>query len=134
MMMMDSTRDSTTYISSLLSSEPPEELCIPTTICLETNDSEDEETSSQQEEPIIHHDNHRKSVQFSRFLVVHETWCNDEYDRTSTEPARLSFKDYTELLQIKIDLRKEADKMTKASAVVSDHQSTNTSNNHQHHV
>ncbi|RIA90880.1 hypothetical protein C1645_768798 [Glomus cerebriforme] len=59
---------------------------------------------------------HRKSVQFSRFLVVHETWCNDEYDRTSTEPARLNFKEYSELLQLRCDLRREMDKMMKAAA------------------
>ncbi|CAG8629881.1 6357_t:CDS:2, partial [Paraglomus brasilianum] len=33
-----------------------------------------------------------KSVQFSRELEVHETWCSDEYDRTSMEPAKLTYK------------------------------------------
>ncbi|CAG8643776.1 7034_t:CDS:1 [Racocetra persica] len=69
----------------------------------------------------------RKSVQFSRFLVVHETWCNDEYDRTSTEPARLSFKEYSELLQLRCDLRREMDKMMKAAAAAE--QSTNVQQN-----
>ncbi|CAG8762746.1 21990_t:CDS:1 [Dentiscutata erythropus] len=68
----------------------------------------------------------RKSVQFSRFLVVHETWCNDEYDRTSTEPARLNFKEYSELLQLRCDLRREMEKMMKAAAV-----EQSATNNHQ---
>ncbi|CAG8628375.1 9042_t:CDS:1, partial [Ambispora gerdemannii] len=67
------------------------------------NHSDDEDSD--------HHSSNRKSVQFSRFLVVHETWCNDEYDRTSMEPARLNFKEYSELLQLRCDLRREMEKM-----------------------
>src|SRR6266498_5662899 len=75
--------------------------------------SDDSEDECQQ---VLEHNQHRKSVQFSRFLVVHETWCNDEYDRTSTEPARLNFKEYSDLLQLRCDLRREMDKMMKAAA------------------
>jgi len=64
----------------------------------------------------LEHSQNRKSVQFSRFLVVHETWCNDEYDRTSMEPARLNFKELSELLQLRCDLKREWNKMMKAAA------------------
>lgn len=93
----------TTYIPS-----SPNQNCV--TVCLD--DSEDEEYSQQGE---YDQNSHRKSVQFSRFLVVHETWCNDEYDRTSMEPARLSFKEYSELLQLRCDLQREMNKMMKAA-------------------
>ncbi|CAG8560319.1 2668_t:CDS:2 [Ambispora leptoticha] len=79
---------------------------------------------SDDEDSDHHSHNHRKSVQFSRFLVVHETWCNDEYDRTSMEPARLNFKEYSELLQLRCDLRREMEKMrmmAKASDSENDH-------------
>jgi len=79
-------------------------------LCVGASDSEDE---CHQE---LDHNQSRKSVQFSRFLVVHETWCNDDYDRTSMEPARLNFKEYSELLQLRCDLRREMDKMMKAAA------------------
>ncbi|CAI2177263.1 10063_t:CDS:1 [Funneliformis geosporum] len=86
---------------------PTSQSCI--TVCVGASDSEDE-----CQQGLI--SQHRKSVQFSRFLVVHETWCNDEYDRTSMEPARLNFKEYEELLQLRCDLRREMDKMVKAAA------------------
>lgn len=86
----------------------PTESCIA--ICVgATDDSEDECHRD------LEHSHSRKSVQFSRFLVVHETWCNDEYDRTSMEPARLNFKEYSELLQFRCDLRREMNKMMKAA-------------------
>ncbi|CAG8521066.1 2801_t:CDS:1 [Cetraspora pellucida] len=87
-------------------------------------------SSSDSEDDCQHYNDQsssRKSVQFSRFLVVHETWCNDEYDRTSTEPARLSFKEYSELLQLRCDLRREMDKMMKAAAA----EQSSTNDQHQ---
>jgi hypothetical protein len=87
----------------------PTSNCI--TICMGASDSEDECHRE------LDHQS-RKSVQFSRFLVVHETWCNDDYDRTSMEPARLSFKEYSELLQLRCDLKREMEKMKKAAAAL----------------
>ncbi|CAG8482448.1 6605_t:CDS:1 [Acaulospora morrowiae] len=92
-------------------------------ICL-SSDSEDE--CPQRE--YKNQNNHRKSVQFSSHLVVvHETWCNDEYDRTSTEPARLSYQEYSDLLQLRCDLQRETDKMMKAAAAL---QNANDQDNH----
>ena len=91
------------------SSYPPS----PTGTCVLPLCMDESEDECQRE---LSHSQHRKSVQFSRFLVVHETWDNDEYDRTSTEPARLNFKEYSELLQLRCDLRREMDKMMKAAA------------------
>ncbi len=91
-------------------SYPPSRTSQPCiTVCVGVSDSEDECQSEL-------HSQHRKSVQFSRFPIVHETWCNDEYDRTSTEPARLNFKEYSDLLQLRCDLKRETDKMKKAAA------------------
>src|ERR1051325_6801694 len=88
----------------------------PTNTCVTLIAGSDSEDECQRE---LDHNQHRKSVQFSRFLVVHETWCNDEYDRTSMEPARLNFKEYSELLQFRCDLRREMEKMIKAAAAAS---------------
>jgi len=95
-------------------SYPPSRTSQPCiTVCVGVSDSEDECQSEL-------HSQHRKSVQFSRFPIVHETWCNDEYDRTPMEPARLNFKEYEELLQLRCDLRREMDKMVKAAAAQAD--------------
>ncbi|GBB90744.1 hypothetical protein RclHR1_01780011 [Rhizophagus clarus] len=103
-------------MSDLESCPPsPTDSCIA--LCVGAiDDSEDE---CQRE---LEHNQHRKSVQFSRFLVVHETWCNDEYDRTSMEPAKLNFKEYSELLQFRCDLQREMKKMMKAAEAASNSQ------------
>ncbi|CAG8433780.1 11362_t:CDS:1 [Diversispora eburnea] len=110
-----------TYIPS-----SPNQNCV--TVCIDDS-SEDE--YSQHEEEYHNQNSHRKSVQFSRFNVIYETWCNDEYDRTSMEPARLSFKEYSELLQLRCDLQSEMRKMMKAAE---NQQNSNNQNHQDNHV
>ncbi|KAG0287214.1 hypothetical protein BGZ96_008828 [Linnemannia gamsii] len=42
-----------------------------------------------------------KSVQFSRFIKISFTYPGDEYDRSSFEPAKLTFSETTELMQLR---------------------------------
>ncbi|KAF9106524.1 hypothetical protein BGX27_009122 [Mortierella sp. AM989] len=48
-----------------------------------------------------------KSVQFSRFIKISFTYPGDEYDRTALEPAKLTFSEATELMQLRIDWKQE---------------------------
>ncbi|KAF9899668.1 hypothetical protein BX616_002899 [Lobosporangium transversale] len=50
---------------------------------------------------------HNKSVQFSRFIKISFTYPGDEYDRTALEPAKLTFSEATELMQLRIDWKQE---------------------------
>ncbi|KAG0313051.1 hypothetical protein BGZ97_010577, partial [Linnemannia gamsii] len=42
-----------------------------------------------------------KSVQFSRFIKISFTYPGDEYDRSAFEPAKLTFSETTELMQLR---------------------------------
>lgn len=57
-----------------------------------------------------------KSVQFSRFIKISFTYPGDEYDRTALEPAKLSFSEATELMQLRIDLKQELNKRMQQQA------------------
>ncbi|KAG0361775.1 hypothetical protein BGZ54_008970 [Gamsiella multidivaricata] len=48
-----------------------------------------------------------KSVQFSRFIKISFTYPGDEYDRSALEPAKLTFSEATELMQLRIDWKQE---------------------------
>ncbi|KAF9021593.1 hypothetical protein BGZ52_001622 [Haplosporangium bisporale] len=48
-----------------------------------------------------------KSVQFSRFIKISFTYPEDEYDRTAFEPAKLTFSEASELLQLRIHWKNE---------------------------
>ncbi|KAF9310581.1 hypothetical protein BG003_008405 [Podila horticola] len=48
-----------------------------------------------------------KSVQFSRFIKISFTYPEDEYDRTALEPAKLTFSEASELLQLRIHWKNE---------------------------
>ncbi|KAF9967314.1 hypothetical protein BGZ70_010009 [Mortierella alpina] len=48
-----------------------------------------------------------KSVQFSRFIKISFTYPCDEYDRTALEPAKLTFSEASELMQLRIDWRQD---------------------------
>lgn len=55
-----------------------------------------------------------KSVRFSRMTVIYETWCKEDYDRTPMEIVKLNFKEYSELLQLRCDFKKETSKLIKS--------------------
>ncbi|KAG0374641.1 hypothetical protein BGX24_010147 [Mortierella sp. AD032] len=57
-----------------------------------------------------------KSVQFSRFIKISFTYPGDEYDRTALEPAKLSFSEATELMQLRIDWKQELNKRMQQQA------------------
>ncbi|KAF9292009.1 hypothetical protein BKA57DRAFT_439164 [Linnemannia elongata] len=61
-------------------------------------------------------DNTCKSVQFSRFIKISFTYPGDEYDRTALEPAKLSFSEATELMQLRIDWKQELNKRMQQQA------------------
>ncbi|KAG0049540.1 hypothetical protein BGZ83_005695 [Gryganskiella cystojenkinii] len=48
-----------------------------------------------------------KSVQFSRFIKISFTYPGDEYDRSALEPAKLTFSEASELLELRCHWRKE---------------------------
>ncbi|KAF9962419.1 hypothetical protein BGZ72_006241 [Mortierella alpina] len=48
-----------------------------------------------------------KSVQFSRFIKISFTYPCDEYDRTALEPAKLTFSEASELMQLRIDWKQD---------------------------
>ncbi|KAF9188377.1 hypothetical protein BGZ51_000623 [Haplosporangium sp. Z 767] len=48
-----------------------------------------------------------KSVQFSRFIKISFTYPGDEYDRSALEPAKLTFSEASELLQLRCHWRQE---------------------------
>ncbi|KAF9938269.1 hypothetical protein BGZ65_000145 [Modicella reniformis] len=48
-----------------------------------------------------------KSVQFSRFIKISFTYPGDEYDRSALEPAKLTFSEASELMQLRIDWKQE---------------------------
>ncbi|KFH72439.1 hypothetical protein MVEG_02730 [Podila verticillata NRRL 6337] len=51
-----------------------------------------------------------KSVQFSRFIKISFTYPEDEYDRTALEPAKLTFSEASELMQLRINWKQEMKK------------------------
>ncbi|KAF8934359.1 hypothetical protein BGZ58_005758 [Dissophora ornata] len=51
--------------------------------------------------------NNSKSVQFSRFIKISFTYPGDEYDRSALEPAKLTFSEASELMQLRIDWKQE---------------------------
>ncbi|KAF9126195.1 hypothetical protein BG015_004754 [Linnemannia schmuckeri] len=57
-----------------------------------------------------------KSVQFSRFIKISFTYPGDEYDRSALEPAKLSFSEATELMQLRIDWKQELNKRMQQQA------------------
>ncbi|GJJ75245.1 hypothetical protein EMPS_07603 [Entomortierella parvispora] len=48
-----------------------------------------------------------KSVQFSRFIKISFTYPGDEYDRSALEPAKLTFSEASELLELRCHWRKQ---------------------------
>ncbi|KAG0250081.1 hypothetical protein BG011_008666 [Mortierella polycephala] len=56
-----------------------------------------------------------KSVQFSRFIKISFTYPGDEYDRSALEPAKLTFSEASELMQLRIDWKQEMAKRVEAS-------------------
>jgi hypothetical protein len=54
--------------------------------------------------------NSSKSVQFSRFIKISFTYPGDEYDRSALEPAKLTFSEASELMQLRIDWKQEMNK------------------------
>ncbi|KAF9429980.1 hypothetical protein BGZ94_008785 [Podila epigama] len=48
-----------------------------------------------------------KSVQFSRFIKISFTYPEDEYDRSAIAPAKLTFSEASELLQLRIHWKNE---------------------------
>ncbi|KAG0036581.1 hypothetical protein BGZ82_003992 [Podila clonocystis] len=55
-----------------------------------------------------------KSVQFSRFIKISFTYPEDEYDRTALEPAKLTFSEASELMQLRINWKQEMKKRLEA--------------------
>ncbi|KAF9411506.1 hypothetical protein BGZ94_001332 [Podila epigama] len=51
-----------------------------------------------------------KSVQFSRFIKISFTYPEDEYDRTALEPAKLTFSEASELMQLRSNWKQEMKK------------------------
>ncbi|KAF9102714.1 hypothetical protein BGX29_004292 [Mortierella sp. GBA35] len=58
-----------------------------------------------------------KSVQFSRFIKISFTYPGDEYDRSALEPAKLTFSEATELMQLRGAWRQEMNDRLKAASV-----------------
>ncbi|KAG0298292.1 hypothetical protein BGZ98_000257 [Dissophora globulifera] len=56
---------------------------------------------------MSHDSSNSKSVQFSRFIKISFTYPGDEYDRSALEPAKLTFSEASELMQLRIDWKQE---------------------------
>ncbi|KAF9924408.1 hypothetical protein FBU30_005633 [Linnemannia zychae] len=67
--------------------------------------------------PLSSSNNICKSVQFSRFIKISFTYPGDEYDRTALEPAKLSFSEVNELMQLRIDWKQELNKRMQQQAL-----------------
>ncbi|CAO3682237.1 unnamed protein product [Umbelopsis ramanniana] len=53
----------------------------------------------------------QKKVQFSQSIEFISTFGDDEYDRTCLETTPCTYKDMFELLQLRMELRKQMEKM-----------------------
>jgi hypothetical protein len=52
-----------------------------------------------------------KSVQFSRFIKISFTYPGDEYDRSALEPAKLTYSEASELMQLRVDWKEQQQRM-----------------------
>ncbi|KAM3583727.1 hypothetical protein VKS41_003700 [Umbelopsis sp. WA50703] len=53
----------------------------------------------------------QKKVQFSQAIEFIDTFGDDEYDRTCLETTPCTYKDMFELYQLRLELRKETERM-----------------------
>ncbi|GAB5586524.1 hypothetical protein Unana1_01424 [Umbelopsis nana] len=53
----------------------------------------------------------QKKVQFSQSIEFISTFGDDEYDRTCLETTPCTYKDMVELLQLRMELRKQMERM-----------------------
>ncbi|KAF9131932.1 hypothetical protein BGW39_001098 [Mortierella sp. 14UC] len=58
-----------------------------------------------------------KSVQFSRFIKISFTYPGDEYDRSALEPAKLTYSEATELMQLRGTFRQEMEDRLEAASM-----------------